>query len=61
MPGISAMSRTSFGTSRRISGSPPVRRILSIPKGAATRTKCAISSKVSSSARSRNVTSSGMQ
>ena len=44
-----------------MSGSPPVSRILSTPSDAATRTNAAISSNVSSSDLSRNVTSSGMQ
>src|SRR5439155_1469126 len=44
-----------------MSGSPPVRRILSMPSGTATLTNAVISSKVRSSARSRKVTSSGMQ
>jgi len=52
---------TSRGKSRRMSGSPPVSRILSMPSGTAARTNCAISSKVSSSLLSMNVTSSGMQ
>src|SRR5947207_3420797 len=60
MPGTAQIICTSRGRSRRKSGSPPVSRILSMPSGAATRTKRVISSNVSSAPLSRKAISSGM-
>ncbi len=48
IPGTAAMRRTSSGTSRRTSGSPPVMRTRSSPMGAITRTIRSISSYVRS-------------
>src|ERR1019366_2165014 len=61
MPGTGRIMATRRGRSRRISGSPPVKRILSIPSGATISTKWVISSKESNSCLSMKTTSSGMQ
>ena len=61
IPGIAASFSTSVGRPRRTRGSPPVSRILSIPRVVATRTNRSISSNVRRSWRGRNSTASGMQ
>ena len=65
-PSIAATIATSFGTSLRSSGSPPVRRNFRTPSDAKMRARRAISSNVRISARLRNSnpgpkTSRGMQ
>ena len=62
IPGTAASIDTSFGKSRRTSGSPPVRRSSLTPISASTRTRRSISSKLRMSLRSSHGNpSAGMQ